>query len=70
VTDTYPGPVNFVFKTPKITDGNYTFVIKGSSFVTASAIPEPSSYVLMGLGVVTFAGLQYRRKMQLAKVGV
>lgn len=70
VTDTYPGPVNFVFKTPKIADGNYTFVIKGSSSVTASVVPEPSSYVLMGLCVVTFAGLQYRRKMQLAKVRV
>jgi hypothetical protein len=30
-----------------------------------TVVPEPSSYVMMGLGLVTAGGLRFRRKMLL-----
>lgn len=53
------------FATPSIAAGTYTFSIAGTTTVNVTVVPEPSSYVMMGLGLVTAGGLRFRRKMLL-----
>ena len=43
--------------------GNYGFTITGSTNVNVTVVPEPSSYVMLGLGLVTISGLRFRRKL-------
>ena len=43
--------------------GNYNFTITGTTQTQVSLVPEPASYVMMGLGLVTVGGLRFRRKM-------
>ena len=51
------------FVSPMIDAGTYTFSIQGSTTINVTVVPEPSSYVMMGLGLVTVGGLRFRRKM-------
>ena len=51
--------------TPSLAAGTYTFSIAGTTTVNVTVVPEPSSYVMMGLGLVTAGGLRFRRKMLL-----
>ncbi len=48
---------------PLLSAGNYNFTITGTTRTEVSLVPEPSSYIMMGLGLVTVGGLRYRRKM-------
>ena len=57
------------FQSSQLKSGNYTFTISGITQVDVKSVPEPSTYVMMGLSALMFGGLQYRRKMQLAKAG-
>ena len=43
--------------------GNYGFTITGTTTVNVTVVPEPSSYVMLGLGLVTISGLRFRRKL-------
>ena len=48
---------------PLLSAGNYNFTISGSTRTEVSLVPEPASYVMMALGLVTVGGLRYRRKL-------
>ena len=52
------------FVSPTLAAGEYTFSITGTTTINVSVVPEPSSYVMMGLGVVAMGGLRFRRKLQ------
>ena len=55
------------FQSDTLPSGSYRFTIAGFNQVDLKTVPEPSTYVMMGLSALMFGGLQYRRKMQLAK---
>jgi hypothetical protein len=56
------GTVNF--HTPfSLAAGTYSFSITGNTKVNVSLVPEPSSFVMMGLGIVAVGGLRVRRRM-------
>ncbi len=55
------------FQSDTLPSGSYRFTIAGLNQVDIKSVPEPSTYVMMGLSALMFGGLQYRRKMQLAK---
>jgi hypothetical protein len=55
------------FQSGTLPSGSYRFTIAGLNQVDIKSVPEPSTYVMMGLSALMFGGLQYRRKMQLAK---
>jgi hypothetical protein len=55
------------FQSGTLPSGSYRFSIAGFNQVDLKTVPEPSTYVMMGLSALMFGGLQYRRKMQLAK---
>lgn len=57
----YPGPMVAFFQTPALLAGNYVFTIKGSTSAFVS-VPEPSTYIMMGLASATVSGLGYRRR--------
>lgn len=60
----YVGKLNYYFSTP-ITTRNYTepgFSIQGSSVTFNSAVPEPSTFALLGLGSLVLAVGAYRRR--------
>lgn len=46
-----------------LNSGAYNFTITGTSSVNVAVVPEPSSYVMLGLGLVTISGLRFRRKL-------
>ncbi|MFM7132103.1 MAG: EDSAP-1 family PEP-CTERM protein [bacterium] len=48
---------------PVLAAGNYNFSISATTRSEVSLVPEPASYVMMGLGLVTMGGLRYRRKL-------
>ena len=48
---------------PLLSAGNYNFTISGTTRTEVSLVPEPASYVMMALGLVTVGGLRYRRKL-------
>jgi len=66
--DNTAAPVNTIqgvsFVTGVLAPGAYTFSINGKTNVDVSLVPEPASYVMMGLGVVAMGGLRLRRRMQ------
>lgn len=55
------GAVNFV--SPLLGAGVYSFSITGNTKVNVSLVPEPSSFIMMGLGIVAVGGLRVRRRM-------
>ena len=55
------------FQSDTLPSGSYRFTIAGFNQVDLKTVPEPSTYVMMGLSALMFGGLQYCRKMQLAK---
>lgn len=57
--------VNFnqEWNTLALAAGNYNFIITGTTSVNVSVVPEPASYVMLGLGLVTFGGLRIRRRL-------
>lgn len=61
ITSSFAG---ITFQTPSQLDpGTYIFTVTGSTSINISVVPEPSSYIVMGLGVVTMGGLRIRRKL-------
>lgn len=60
ITNTLGG-VSFV--SPLLNPGTYSFSITGNTKVNVSLVPEPSSFIMMGLGVVAVGGLRVRRRM-------
>lgn len=54
------------FTSGQLAAGNYTFTIQGVSRIQlqTSAVPEPSTYALMGIATSTFSGLAYKRRKQ------
>jgi hypothetical protein len=61
------GTDTIAFQSDILPSGSYRFTISGLNQVDIKSVPEPSTYVMMGLSAVALLGLQYRRKMQLAK---
>lgn len=59
---------NQILNTGILAAGNYNFTITGTTTANVSVVPEPASYVMLGLGLVTFGGLRYRRKLLLQQV--
>jgi hypothetical protein len=55
------GGINFV--SPLLNPGVYSFSITGNTRVNVSLVPEPSSFIMMGLGIVAVGGLRVRRRM-------
>jgi hypothetical protein len=54
---------SYAFTSATLAAGNYNFTITGTTQTQVSLVPEPASYVMMGLGLVTVGGLRFRRKM-------
>lgn len=52
-----------VLTTGILAAGNYNFTITGTTTVNVSVVPEPSSYIMLGLGLVTMGGLRYRKRL-------
>jgi hypothetical protein len=55
------GGISFV--SPSLQPGIYSFSITGNTKVNVSLVPEPSSFIMMGLGIVAVGGLRVRRRM-------
>ena len=66
VTDTYPGASQVEFTAFKLTAGEYTFTIKGSSTAYVSAVPEPGTHVALALGGAMAAAGRLHRRMRRA----
>lgn len=53
------------FMTPSaIPAGIYTFSITGTTSINVTMVPEPASYVMTALGIVTYGGIRIRRRLQ------